>query len=193
MVFTDRVPTTADRPYPGPPDASPRATGRRRLLAAGAAAGALALAGCRFGGAKPAAKPDPLVPVLAGVQDLVARYDAALAAVPDLTTRLRPLRGEHAVHASLLARAIGGPSASPSRAGSPAASAAGTPSDGTSPDDGTGTGDGTDPAAVLAALRAAEQGGYAAAVAACLAAPAGSAALLASIAACRATHVEVLA
>ena len=49
-----------------------------------------------------------------------------------------------------------------------------------------------DPAAAVVALRAAEQAGQADASTACLAATAEHAALLGSIAACRATHVEVL-
>ncbi len=50
-----------------------------------------------------------------------------------------------------------------------------------------------DQGAALTALRTAEQAGQADASTACLAAAAGYAALLGSIAACRATHVEVLA
>ncbi len=189
MVFTGRVPTTAGRVPPPVPS-------RRRLLAAGAAVGVLALSGCRFGAKPAAAPPNPLEPVLAGVLDLLARYDTAIATVPDLATRLRPLREEHAVHATALAHAIGGPSASPTPAGTRSSAGSGAPGSGSPGHDGTPStgsdGGDTDPATVVAALRAAEQAGQAAVVAACLAVPATAAALLASIAACRATHVEVL-
>jgi hypothetical protein len=51
----------------------------------------------------------------------------------------------------------------------------------------------SDRAGIIAALRAAEQKGRTDAVAACLTAPSYRAALLGSIAACRASHLVVLA
>jgi hypothetical protein len=162
-------------------DHSARPT-RRALLRGGAdaalAAAALgALAGCGLLDEDPPAPapPDPLAPLLAGTVDLLARYDAALAAQPDLAARLTPVREAHAAHAAALAALIGVPTPSPA----PGPSAEPT---GAAPD-ARGT---------LAALRAAEQGGRRAAADACLAAPAERATLLGTIAAARASHVEAL-
>ncbi|OLE21809.1 MAG: hypothetical protein AUG44_26465 [Actinobacteria bacterium 13_1_20CM_3_71_11] len=113
---------------------------------------------------------------LAGALALVDRYQATVAAYPDLAERLQPLLADHQAHVDALRRAMGTPSptASPSAGGSAAPGVA------------------DDPAAAVVALRAAEQAGQADASTACLAAAAEHAALLGSIAACRATHVEVL-
>jgi hypothetical protein len=141
---------------------------RRSLLAAGVAALAAA---CTEPPEPPA--PDPLEPLLAGTVALADRYDATIATVPTLAARLTPLRDAHRSHAVDLARMIGKPLPSGTPAPpSPSASA--------------------DPAGAAAALRTAEQQAQRAAVDACLAAPARRAPLLGSIAACRATHAEVL-
>jgi hypothetical protein len=166
MVFTDPVRMPADQGYP-----------RRTVLSAGAGAAVSAvLAGCGLLDRKPAPPPgpDPLEPVRSQAQDLLDRYEAALAAEPSLAARLTPLRDAHRAHLAELTRVIGtpAPSARPSAAAS-------TPA-------------GSDPAGTLAALRTAEENARAAAAAVCLAVPAARAVLVASIAACRATHVEVL-
>jgi hypothetical protein len=137
------------------------------------------LAGCRRPGSgragpRPHASPDPLQPLLAGALDLVNRYDATIAGQPSLAPRLAPLRAEHWTHVTAFAAALGRPV--PSGAASPSPSA-GPPGDAR---------------AALAALRGAEKAAQASAAAACLTAPAGEAALIGSVAACRATHLELL-
>ena len=51
--------------------------------------------------------PDPQLTDLADEQQLLDRYDATMAAHPDLTSRLTPLRAHHADHASALQRLLG--------------------------------------------------------------------------------------
>ncbi|MFY1669186.1 hypothetical protein ACN27G_04380 [Plantactinospora sp. WMMB334] len=124
----------------------------------------------------PPPPPDPLAPLITGALDLAARYDAAVAAHPELADRLRPVAEAHRAHAAELARVTGTalPSATPT-ASAPA----------TDPGAGTAT-------ATLGGLREAEQQGREAASRAAAEAPAGRAALVGSIAAARATHLEVL-
>jgi hypothetical protein len=110
---------------------------------------------------------DPVQPLLTEAVALAAAYDRAAATQPDLSTRLKPLADDHRAHASALAQLIGTkvPTAAPAA---------------------TVSGD------LLAGLRTAEQAAQRSAVAACKRAPGGRAALLGSIAACRATHAEAL-
>ncbi|MFG1953386.1 hypothetical protein [Micromonospora sp. NPDC048830] len=115
--------------------------------------------------------PDPLEPLAAEARDLAARHRAALAADPDLAELLTPIAEAHEAHAGELARLTRRPAASA------APSADATPGD---------------RAAMLDALREAEQRGRETAAKLCAEAPAGRAALLGSIAAARATHVEAL-
>jgi hypothetical protein len=150
---------------------------RRELLRA---AGLLVLApaaalsaGCDLLDREPP-PPDPLAPLLTEALDLAAAHEAAAAAFGDLADRLRPLAEAHRAHAAELARVTG--TALPSAP----ATGAGTPS--TAADSG----------AALAGLRQAEQRGRDSAVTACLAAPPRRAALVGSIAAARASHLEVL-
>jgi hypothetical protein len=150
-------------------------TPRRALLIGGVAGAAGALAGCRKPGGSSAnsgtkGSAHPLSATLAGTLALVARYDATTAAQPDLAARLAPLRAEHWAHVTALYAAMGRPV--PSASPSPAASG--------------------DAATTLPALRAAERAAQSDAAASCLAAPAAYTELLGSIAACRATHLEVL-
>jgi hypothetical protein len=148
-----------------------------------AAVGGLALypiAGCGLFGdeedkAQPSA-PDPLAPLLAEALSLADRHEAAIAAFPALAGRLSPVAEAHREHAAALAKMIKAPEpgASP-----PAPSTApATPE--------------SDQKSALAALRSAEQKGQKAAAEACRSAPAERAALLGSIAAARATHLEVV-
>lgn len=147
-------------------------------VAAGAtlAVPAAALTGCGVfdRGPKPPPAPDPLAPLLAGALELAARHEAAAAGHPELADRLNPLAQAHRAHATELARITGTtlPTATPT---------AGTPSV-----------DPGDARAALAGLRTAEREGQAAAAEACRNAPTTRAALLGSIAAARATHLEVL-
>ncbi|MEU0078128.1 hypothetical protein ABZY58_09525 [Micromonospora tulbaghiae] len=115
--------------------------------------------------------PDALEPLAAEALALEARYRAAATAAPALAERLTPIADAHRAHAEELRRVIGrpAPSGTPAAAGSASA-----------------------PDAVLTELRRAEQEGRTNAARACAEAPAERAALLGSIAAARATHVEAL-
>lgn len=117
--------------------------------------------------------PDPLEPLAAESVALEARHRAAATAAPDLADRLTAIADAHRAHAEELRKVIGrpAPSGSPAAAPTPAA---------------------TDPDGLLAELRQAEQQGRGNAARACAGAPAERAPLLGSIAAARATHVEVL-
>jgi hypothetical protein len=149
------------------------------LRAATAVAGAAVtgpLAGCGLFDRDDPKRPDPLDPLLDSTVRLVGRYDAAIAAQPELAERLTPLRDAHQAHAKALAQLIGRPASRLSPSPAPA---------GSSPPGG-------DAAATLAELRIAEKTARDEATAACLAAPADRTALLGSIVAARATHQEVL-
>ncbi len=144
----------------------------RRVFLGAVAAGSTALAGCGlFGGdPEPEPQPDPLQPLLDEAIALAGAYDRAIVAKPDLAARLTPMADDHRAHAAELARVIGAAVVSAAPSASAPAGAADTP----------------------ATLRKAEQAAQKTAVAACKAAPAGRAALVGSIAACRATHAEAL-
>ncbi|MEO3924505.1 hypothetical protein ABGB07_11685 [Micromonosporaceae bacterium B7E4] len=148
-----------------------------RAVALAALVGATGpLTGCGlFGGEPdPPPPPDPLAPLITGALDLAARYEAAVAAFPELADRLRPVAEAHRAHAAELSRVTG--------TALPSATA-------TAPAPGTGAGGVSE---TLGQLREAEQQGRDAAAKACTAAPAARAALVGSIAAARATHLEVL-
>jgi hypothetical protein len=145
-----------------------------------AAAGAVALypiAGCGlFGGDEEQSRPpapDPLAPLLAEARSLVVQHEAAIAAFPALAERLTPVAQAHREHVAALAKVV--------KAVAPSASASAGP--------GAPVGDAK---STLAALRAAEQKCQKTAAQACQAAPAERAALLGSIAAACATHLEVV-
>ena len=164
MVLTDPVVITGNR-YT-----------RRRVLgsAGGAVVGATGLAGCGLFGQDDddPKSADPLQPVLNEALALAAAYDRALVSQPGLTPRLTPLAADHRAHAAELVKLIGGKL--PSTAAPASASAA------------------SDAAGTVAELRKLEQTAQKNAAAACKQAPAGRAALVGSIAACRATHAEAL-
>jgi hypothetical protein len=159
---------------------------RRALLAAAVVVPAGSTAGCDLLGdkqpAEPAPAPDVLLPLLHRAVALRDRYSAVLTAFPALQDRLGPLKDDHAQHVVALAREIGVPEQGPF----PAASGSADPGDAPSP------GVPTEQSAALADLAEREQRARADAEAACLAAPSYRAALLGSIAACRAGHQEVL-
>jgi hypothetical protein len=159
---------------------------RRALLAAAVALSAGSMAGCDLLGDKqpvePAPAPDVLLPMLHRTVALRDRYAEALTAFPALQDRLGPLKDDHAQHVIALAREIGVPENGPF----PAASGSAGPSEAPS------TALPTEQSAVLADLAEREKQARADAEAACLAAPTYRAALLGSIAACRAGHQEVL-
>jgi hypothetical protein len=151
---------------------------RRRVLGgtAGVALSATALAGCGlFGGDDDDAKKkaaDPLTPILTEALALAAAYDRAAASQPGLSKRLTPLAADHRAHVAALAKAIG--EAAPSAAPSAPSAAAG------------------DAAGLLAELRKAEQAALRTAAAVAKTTTADRAALVGSVAACRATHAEAL-
>jgi hypothetical protein len=148
-------------------------------------ASAVTLAGCDKPGPAPGRKiADPLNPLYRDTAALLARYEATIAALPELAARLTPLRDAHREHLRALAREIGPNLDSPAPAASgPAAASAPADAPTNAP---------TNAGAALAALRDAEKAGAAAARAACLAGPSYRATLLGSIAAARASHDQVL-
>ncbi|PZG14191.1 hypothetical protein C1I95_22300 [Micromonospora craterilacus] len=121
-------------------------------------------------------EPDPHAPLVDESLRLAAGLRAAATADPDLAGRLVPLAEAHEAHATELARVIG--TATPSGTAAPSASPSEAPP--------------ADRAATLTALRQAERAGRDTATQACAAASAERAALLGSIAAARATHLEAL-
>jgi hypothetical protein len=148
---------------------------RRNLLRVGAllalVGGTAPLTGCDPFDRDDTPAPDPLEPLAVQARELAARHRAALAADPGLAGLLTPIAEAHEAHAAELARLTG--RATPTPAPSPGAT-------------------GTDRASTLAALREAERAGRTSAAKLCAEAPAERAALVGSIAAARATHVEAL-
>jgi hypothetical protein len=147
---------------------------RRSVLVAMAAS---TVAGCALFDDTPSWKPgnDGLDTILADALALISSYTATIAASSALDARLRPLLEDHRAHAAALTRELSGGATAPPTA--PPASSAAAPSQ---------------PAATLAALAAAERAAADRATRACLGASSWRAALLGSIAACRASHVEAL-
>ena len=166
-----------------PAQVSPRPTASRRgflrglLAVAGAttmgAGSAAALAGCDVltGGENDEVEPHELDAFLLSTVALGDRYDATLAAQPAMASTLTAPRDAHRAHAQALADALGRPV--------PTAPASAGPVP-------------TDRALALADLAGAEKAGRDAAVTACMAGAPRLAALLGSIAAARASHLEVL-
>jgi hypothetical protein len=118
---------------------------------------------------EPPPPPDALQPVLDEALALAAACDRLAVSEPDLAARLTPLASDHRAHATELSRLIGAeiPSSAP---------IASAPAVGGS----------------RAELRKAVQNAQRTATTAARQAPAGRAALVGSIAACRATHAEAL-
>ncbi|WP_412539854.1 twin-arginine translocation signal domain-containing protein [Longispora sp. K20-0274] len=112
--------------------------------------------------------PNPLAEHLAATVRLAGVYEAAFAAAPDLTGKYGAIRDDHWAHADALAAATRKPA--PSRTPAPTAEAA----------------------LGRAGLLEEEKKAATAAYEAALTIPGAYAALLGSIAACRATHVEVM-
>ena len=203
-------------PVPNYPSPGAAPLTRRGALARIGAAGALlalggpALAGCTAKQTRSSADliaSDALGPLYTETQSLISAYDNAIAQAPELVAVLGALREEHRQHlialASLIGLAAPAVSAGPDTTGSTTAPPANpTPVDTgsapPSPDPGTvPTFTATPPARGPAAdtrttLSNAEKTAQQHAAAACLAAPAGRVAVLASIAACLATHVAAL-
>jgi hypothetical protein len=152
-------------------------TRRGLLRAAGLGAATAVAGGCGYLGSGPQWRPgvDPLYGLREATAALADRYDATIARHAALASRLGPLRDAHRAHVEALERQLITTRA-PVATSAPSGPAA-------VPDD---------PAAAVSGLLAAEKAGVAAASAACLAAPGWRAALLGSITAARASHVEVL-
>ncbi|WP_428983093.1 hypothetical protein [Phytohabitans maris] len=152
------------------------------MLAAAVGAAVLGpISGCGLFGDEeekaPPPAPDPLAPLLTEALSLAGQHEAAITAFPVLADRLTPVAQAHREHATALTKVIKAPA--PSASASPDPSASPTPPGG-------------DAKSTLAALRSAEVKGQKSAAQACQAAPADRAALLGSIAAARATHLEVV-
>ena len=164
MVFTGAVGTARNA-----------GTRRQVLLAATTGLGLAAAGGCDLFTDDPdrPPPPDPLIPLRDEALAIAAAYDRTTGTQPGLAGRLAPIAAAHRAHAAELSRVIG--SAAPTGSAAPAAPSAAS-----------------SPAAALTALRSAEVRGQRAAARACLAAPAGRAALVGSIAAARAAHAEAL-
>lgn len=146
---------------------------RRRVLGvtAGATLSVSALVGCGLFDREPEPPPAPdaLQPVLDEALALAASCERLAVAEPDLAVRVTALAADHRAHATELSRVIGAgiPSAAPS---------SGAPVEGGS----------------LSSLRKAVQAAQKTATTLARDAPAGRAALVGSIAACRAAHAEAL-
>jgi hypothetical protein len=147
---------------------------RGLIGAAGTLAAGSALAGCDLvsPNGPPSLTTAALDAFLRDTLALAGLYTAVLADHPDLATTLGPVRDAHRAHAAALATALGRSAATapPSTAVVPSAQAQ-----------------------ALATLATAERTGRDAAIEACVANVARLAPLLGSIAAARASHVEVLA
>jgi hypothetical protein len=149
--------------------------GSAGVVAAAASAGALvALVRLDPVSGHPPGAPDWLPAALAREQQLLHGLDAAVRADPTLGVRLAPLRADHAAHLQVLQVLSSRYGPTPAIAGGPSAPAS-TPT----------------PTSV-ARVRQAELAASRATAAAALTAAGGDAGLLASIAACEATHAAVL-
>ena len=151
---------------------------RRGLLraagAVGAAAAAGSLAGCDLfageTGPTEQQQPPAIITLLSSTASLADLYAAAIVAVPALSAVATPIRDDHRAHVKALAQTLGAPTPRP----------------------GAATTIPPDRDRAIAALKTAEKAARDDAITECLAAPVRFAPLLGSIAAARATHLEVL-
>lgn len=149
-------------------------TRRVVLRAAGVAAVAAPVAGCSWLDDDPAPPPPPdhLAALVSETSALAGEYVKAMTVQPDLTERLTPIHQAHVAHLAELLRVTGAP---PPSGTAIAVITPGDPAD-----------------VLLAQLRSFESAARDNAVARCLSAPADRAVLAGTIAAARATHLEVL-
>ncbi|WP_245871347.1 hypothetical protein [Asanoa hainanensis] len=147
---------------------------RRAVLAFGAALTVGAAGGCGLLDREPdePPPPDPLLPLADDAVRLAALHRSAAAELPERAAALTAIAEAHEAHARELARIMATPAPSPAASGS-----AGTPATAEER---------------IESLRVAEKAAYEAAVQACLRTPNHRAALVGSIAAARATHLEAL-
>ncbi|GIF77638.1 hypothetical protein [Asanoa siamensis] len=164
MVLTDEVHGGDEK------DETPRRVRRRTVLALGAAVAVGSASGCGLLDREPAAPPppDPLQPLADDAFRLAALYRAAAAELPTLTA----IADAHEAHGRELSRIMAVAVPSPAASASP--------------------GTGATAEERVEELRVAEKAAYEAAVQACLKTPNHRAALVGSIAAARATHLEAL-
>ncbi|MFC8267289.1 hypothetical protein ACFUIZ_16410 [Streptomyces cinereoruber] len=185
-------------------------TGRRALLAAGAAAGATALVGCTSSGgegprrsgaaereAERVARAEAALRArsVAVARGLLERYDAVLAAHPALAPRLTPLRRSVAAHVGALGEGgTGGEGVGEGVTGAlkPAAASASASARPTAAPSPAPVPVAADPGTALRELAAAERAASDGHTDALLAAPPEYARLLASVAASGAVHVHLL-
>lgn len=168
----------------------PRPSRRSLLAGAAGAGGAALLSGCSAAGSPDTASGISLEQRMreAAVRDserLLERYDATVAAHPDLAERLAPLRTAVAAHAAAL---------SPAPAGAPSRSASASPSGGTGAAAPAPSGEpvAPKPAEALTALADAERSLSETRTIDLAGAPGELARLLASVAACGAVHAYLL-
>ncbi|MES9806170.1 hypothetical protein [Streptomyces cinereoruber] len=185
-------------------------TGRRALLAAGAAAGATALVGCTSSGGEGPRRPGAAereaervaraeaalrARSVAVARGLLERYDAVLAAHPALAPRLTPLRRSVAAHVGALGEGgTGGEGVGEGVTGAlkPAAASASASARPTAAPSPAPVPVAADPGTALRELAAAERAASDGHTDALLAAPPEYARLLASVAASGAVHVHLL-
>ncbi|MFC8015872.1 hypothetical protein [Streptomyces cinereoruber] len=185
-------------------------TGRRALLAAGAAAGATALVGCTSSGGEGPRRPGAAereaervaraeaalrARSVAVARGLLERYDAVLAAHPALAPRLTPLRRSVAAHVGALGEVgTGGEGVGEGVTGAlkPAAASASASARPTTAPSPAPVPVAADPGTALRELAAAERAASDGHTDALLAAPPEYARLLASVAASGAVHVHLL-
>jgi hypothetical protein len=167
---------------------------RRRVLGGALFGGGAALLGGAVSGCRApwqdakAAPPDPLAALIAAERGLIASYDAAITALPQLSDRLSALRADHLTHLNVLRRTV-----DPAAAALPgAAPTAGGPPVGTHAPKPGGDPMPTDQAGALAALATATQQAADRFGQACLTAPPRRAGLLGAIAACESSHLGLL-
>ncbi|MFB7502911.1 hypothetical protein [Streptomyces broussonetiae] len=176
---------------PYPPPRTPSGPRRRSVLAS--AAGAALLAGCTSG---PHSRDSGTSSVTARAraraardsQELLARYDAVLAAHPPLENRLRPLRAQVAAHVEAL---TDGTTPTPAKSSVSSATPA-TPSAGAAASPSAGAAVPVTEKDALAALAAAERTLADRRAKALLDVPGELARLLASVAAAGAAHAYLL-
>ncbi|MDG4767131.1 hypothetical protein O7632_23970 [Solwaraspora sp. WMMD406] len=174
------APTTA-------PGWTRRGLGRLAAGALFAVAVPAGLSACDLFGAdpEPTPEPDPLAGLLADTIALADQYDAAIAAFPELSATVLTVAATHRAHARELARVTDIPLPDPSGSATAAAPGPSTTTQAApSPP--------VDLAATRSALRTSEEQAGTAAAAACRTAPADRAAMLGSITAARACHLELL-
>jgi hypothetical protein len=180
---------------------------RRTVIGAVGMVGVSAvLTGCTWTGttaSTPQPPPDPLEPLRRSTHELVSHYRRVLDAHPRLAGMLAPLHTSHTAHLAALREVIDGPSPGANApGGSPVPPA--TPPAGRSAPPGPAWAPGVssppaeidvaaEPDAAVDDLRAAERRAFEEAVQACLDAAPERTAILGSICAARATHLEVLA